>query len=296
MSQPARFHSLIVAALPALLGVTGLRAQVTIGTEPVALVAGMLARVAVSPGPGAPLEGLWGDIAGEPLHGESADGRVWKSLFGIPIGTRDSLPGTLVLVWDDGTVDTLRVAFPIGQATYPVERLRVAPRLAAPDNAGRSRIERDNARARRVSRLAHHTPRLWDEGFAAPSSNRITSAFGTAREFNGRVTGRHLGLDFDGAVGDPVRAANRGRVVLVANFYLAGRVIYLDHGLGLVTAYFHLNRTEVRPGDVVERGQKIATIGRSGRATGPHLHWVARYGGVNVDPQSLLSLLGDDSH
>jgi murein DD-endopeptidase MepM/ murein hydrolase activator NlpD len=87
-----------------------------------------------------------------------------------------------------------------------------------------------------------------------------------------------------------VFAANAGVVALVADFYLAGIVVYLDHGAGLVTGYFHLSEAEVTPGDVVHRGQRIGRVGRSGRVTGPHLHWIARYGGITVDPMSLVAV------
>jgi len=80
-------------------------------------------------------------------------------------------------------------------------------------------------------------------------------------------------------------------VALVADFYLAGRAVYIDHGGGLVTAYFHLSRAEVAEGDTVTAGQRIGAVGRSGRVTGPHLHWVARYGVISVDPMSLLGLV-----
>jgi murein DD-endopeptidase MepM/ murein hydrolase activator NlpD len=76
----------------------------------------------------------------------------------------------------------------------------------------------------------------------------------------------------------------------VADFYLAGRAVYLDHGGGLVTGYFHLSRTDVTAGDTVSAGQVLGAVGRSGRVTGPHLHWIARYGAITVDPQSLLQL------
>ncbi len=116
----------------------------------------------------------------------------------------------------------------------------------------------------------------------------MTSRFGTAREFNGDVVSRHMGTDYAGAVGAPVRAANRGVVVLVADFYLAGKAVYVDHGAGLVTGYFHLSRAAVAEGDTVRRGQVIGRVGQSGRVTGPHLHWVARYGNISVDPASLF--------
>jgi murein DD-endopeptidase MepM/ murein hydrolase activator NlpD len=104
------------------------------------------------------------------------------------------------------------------------------------------------------------------------------------------VTSRHLGTDFAGATGTPVKAAGRAVVALVAHFYLAGRAVYLDHGGGLVTGYFHLSRVSVAAGDTVAAGAVIGAVGRSGRATGPHLHWIARYGAITVDPMSLFAL------
>jgi murein DD-endopeptidase MepM/ murein hydrolase activator NlpD len=70
--------------------------------------------------------------------------------------------------------------------------------------------------------------------------------------------------------------------------------VYLDHGGGLVTGYFHLSRVEVAPGAVVQRGQRIGRVGQTGRVTGPHLHWIARYGGITVDPMSLIRVTSDE--
>src|SRR5688500_11968719 len=150
-------------------------------------------------------------------------------------------------------------------------------------------MERVRLRAFAVSRASHGTPRLWDE-VIKPRDSRITSVFGTGREFNGRVQSRHTGTDFAGAVGTPIRAAARGVVALVDTFYLAGRVIYIDHGAGLVTAYFHLSRADVAVGDTVTAGQAIGRVGATGRVTGPHLHWVVRYGAISVDPLSFLAI------
>ena len=102
-----------------------------------------------------------------------------------------------------------------------------------------------------------------------PRDSRITSPYGGAREYNGQVTSRHTGTDFAGAVGAPVGAAARGVVALVADFYLAGRAVYLDHGAGLVTGYFHLSQADVAEGDTVAAGQRIGAVGRTGRVTGP---------------------------
>ena len=118
----------------------------------------------------------------------------------------------------------------------------------------------------------------------------MTSEFGTGRMFTGEVTSRHLGVDFRGATGAPIRAANRGVVVLVDTFFLAGRCVYIDHGGGVTTGYFHMSKQLVAVGDTVARGQTIGLVGSTGRVTGPHLHWAARYGALTVNPLGLLTL------
>jgi murein DD-endopeptidase MepM/ murein hydrolase activator NlpD len=158
------------------------------------------------------------------------------------------------------------------------------------DSATAARVERENARAREVGKHAHDSPLMWTASFLRPRTSAITSEFGSGRLFNGRMTSRHLGVDFRGAVGEPVRAANRGVVALVDNFFLAGNVVYIDHGGGLVTAYFHLSKPLVSAGDTVARGQVIGLVGATGRVTGPHLHWAARYGAITVNPLDLVSL------
>ena len=232
---------------------------------------------------------LDGTAAGEPLHFERLDDGRYRSLLGIPLEGGDTLSVTLRR--STGAVtDTLTVRLPLVHPTYANERLTVAPRYAAPDSAARARIDAELAQSRAISRKAHDTPRLWSGKFVRPRPTRITSVFGTGREFNGSVTSRHLGTDFAGKVGAPVRAAGRAVVALVARFYLAGNAVYLDHGGGLVTGYFHLSRVLVADGDTVAAGQVIGAVGQSGRATGPHLHWIARYGGITVDPTSLFAL------
>src|SRR5207253_1368183 len=135
-----------------------------------------------------------------------------------------------------------------------------------------ARVDSENARARDVGRRSHETPPLWTTAFLRPRSSVVTSPFGNGRVFNGAVTSRHLGIDFRGAVGDTIRAANRGVVALVDTFFLAGTVVYIDHGAGVVTGYFHMSQPLVAKGDTVMRGQTIGLVGQSGRVTGSHLH------------------------
>jgi murein DD-endopeptidase MepM/ murein hydrolase activator NlpD len=233
---------------------------------------------------------ITGTVAGEPVHFGAARGDTIEALAAAPLDHGPVLDLPLVLTRTSGAVDTLHASVPITQGTYRLERLTVAPRFGAPpDSATAARIAREQQRALAVARVAHETPRLWRE-VVLPRASRITSGFGSGREFNGQVQSRHTGTDFAGAVGAPVRAAARGVVALVGNFYLAGRVIYIDHGAGLVTGYFHLSRQLVAPGDTVDAGQTIGRVGATGRVTGPHLHWVVRYGGITVNPMSFVEV------
>jgi murein DD-endopeptidase MepM/ murein hydrolase activator NlpD len=86
-----------------------------------------------------------------------------------------------------------------------------------------------------------------------------------------------------------VHAPADGTVVLAVDHFFAGRSVFLDHGDGLVTMSFHLSRVDVSPGQQVRRGERIGAVGATGRVTGPHLHFGARWRGARVDPAQLLA-------
>ena len=231
-----------------------------------------------------------GTLAGQPLHFEVEGDSSLVAYGGIPVAAEG---GTALVLSRGGPdvaafTDTIRID--VAPGNFRMEKLTVAPRFGQkPDSALAARIERENAMALDVALASHDTPRMWEPPFYRPRPGRITSGFGNGREFNGVVQSRHMGTDFAGAIGAPVRAANRGIVAMVVDFHLAGNAVYIDHGAGLVTGYFHLSSTEVARGDTVSRGQVIGRVGATGRVTGPHLHWIARYGRVSVNPVSLFT-------
>lgn len=242
---------------------------------------------------------ITGRMSGEPLH-FTRNGRVtWGAMGPVSVDATDSVPARIGIHRASGAVDSVTVFVSLPKRPQPSRRparprqLAVDSRFTRPMSAEtQQRIDRENARAREVGRKAHETPAMWTESFINPRPSAITSRFGSGRMFNGTVASRHLGVDFSGAVGTPVRAANRGVVALVDDFYLAGNVVYIDHGAGVVTGYFHLSRALVAAGDTVEKGQQIGLVGATGRVTGPHLHWNARYGAVTVNPLDLVTLSG----
>ena len=232
---------------------------------------------------------LTGTLAGEPLHFAEVEPGVYGAVGAIPIDSTGSVGLRVMRMGASALPDSRQLA--VARGDYRMARLTVAPRFgAAPSAAVARRSSAESALAYAVARGAHETPRLWTEPFMLPRDSRVTSGFGDGREFNGAVQSRHMGVDLAGAVGAPIRAANRGVVRLVSDFYYAGTAVYIDHGGGLSTGYFHMSRADVAIGDTVSRGQVIGRVGQSGRVTGPHLHWIARYGGITVDARSLLAL------
>ena len=235
-----------------------------------------------------------GALAGEPLHFIASSAGAWHALGAVPVDAEGSLVASVILSRASGKVETVRARLTLPKLPPPVATtLAVDSSFTRPlDSATAARVARENLRARAVGTRAHDSPPMWTSSFRRPRASVVTSEFGTGRLFNGHMTSRHLGVDFRGATGQPVNAANRGVVALVDNFFLAGNVVYIDHGAGVVTGYFHLSKTLVAVGDTVERGEQIGLVGATGRVTGPHLHWTARYGTITVNPLDLVSLDG----
>jgi biotin carboxyl carrier protein len=270
----------------------------TLTASPVKPAPGSLVRLVLDGGTveADSIVAISGRMSGEPLHFARSGRVTWQAIGPVSVDAVDSVAARVAVHRSSGAIDSVFTYLTLPARPKPTGRARprqlaVDSRFTRPMSAEtQARIERENQRAREVGRKAHDSPAMWTESFANPRPSSITSRFGSGRMFNGTVASRHLGVDFSGAVGTPVRAANRGVVALVDEFFLAGNVVYIDHGAGVVTGYFHLSRATVAPGDTVEKGQQIGLVGATGRVTGPHLHWNARYGAVTVNPLDLVSL------
>ena len=120
--------------------------------------------------------------------------------------------------------------------------------------------------------------------FQMPMKSKITSNFGNARIYNGIAKSYHSGTDFRAKVGTPIVSANDGRVALVMDRFYLGNVVYIDHGRGAYTYYCHMDKIAVKDGQIIKKGDKIGTSGKTGRITGPHLHYAVRLYNTTVDP------------
>jgi murein DD-endopeptidase MepM/ murein hydrolase activator NlpD len=172
---------------------------------------------------------------------------------------------------------------------FRVQSMTLPKEQVEPDAAALKRINLEKQKVLAV--LAGFTPeRLWSTGFLVPVEGTVTGAFGSKRVLNGQSRNQHSGEDIAAPLGAPVKAANDGVVRLMDDQFFSGISVILDHGLGLFTMYFHLDSSTVKEGERVKRGDVIGTVGQSGRATGPHLHWGAWLNGSRVNPFALTKL------
>jgi murein DD-endopeptidase MepM/ murein hydrolase activator NlpD len=185
---------------------------------------------------------------------------------------------------------TLTGRVTIQRRDFPVQKLTLPTGMVDLDPETERRAVSEGERLR--SLYGTITPeRLWRGRFVRPvAGHEPPSGFGARRIINGKPRAPHSGGDYAAERGTPVVAANSGRVALVADFFFPGRLVVVDHGLGLYTLYFHLDSVTVTDGEMVDQGQRLGTVGATGRATGPHLHFGAQVGPARIDPASLLSL------
>lgn len=275
--------ALLVAAAPAQA-----REALSVRWEPRVVRQGDVAMVFVTGLPDA--KAVEGSLAGQPLtFFPYGDG--YAALAGIDLEAR---PG--MATWRVGVMDTrdqpLKASgrLQIRARKFPVQRLTLPREMVELDAPTLQRVEEESKRLRTL--YATITPeRHWRGRFAKPVGvPDAGEGFGARRIINGQVRAPHAGLDYSADAGTPVVAANAGRVALVAEYFFPGRLVVLDHGLGLYTLYFHLERADVADGDRVDRGQIIGRVGASGRATGPHLHFAAHLRQTRIDPALLLQL------
>jgi murein DD-endopeptidase MepM/ murein hydrolase activator NlpD len=218
-------------------------------------------------------------------------GAEFAALAGVDLETKPGkVPWRIGLVDGGGVPRKAAGTVTVKAGGFPVERLTLPGGMVNLDPEAERRAANEAARMRALYDTI--TPeRLWRGPFTQPvASRKPGGGFGSRRIINGQSRMPHAGIDYSADRGTPVVASNRGRVALLGEFFFAGRLVALDHGLGLYTLYFHLDGVAVTEGEVVERGQTVGTVGTSGRSTGPHLHFAAQLGRARINPPDLYTL------
>lgn len=214
----------------------------------------------------------------------------WTAVVGLALSTP---PGRATLLVERAGQPAQPLGFAVKPATYAVQRLKVPPRTVDLSAEDQARYERERVHLAMVmatrSAVPPATLRL-----APPASGPRSSSFGLRRVFNGQARSPHSGMDIAAAAGTPVVAPLAGRVIDTGDYFFNGNTVWLDHGGGLLTMACHLESIAVKAGDVVAAGDRIGSVGATGRVTGPHLHWSVSLNRAMVDPALFLPP-GDDS-
>ena len=206
-------------------------------------------------------------------------------VFGV--GRDERGPARVTVTRPDGSVATASVR--VTARDWPLQRVDGVPPATVdppPEVAGRIRREQALVAAARtgdrpLTGFAQH--------FAWPVEGRISGRFGRARVYNGKPGSPHSGMDIAAPAGAPIRAPAAGVVTLAEpDLYITGGTVLIDHGHGIGSNFLHMSRLDVEVGDEVEQGQVIGTVGATGRATGPHLHWGMTWFTTRIDPQLVL--------
>jgi len=245
------------------------------------LVPGGVARLSLGPAAARPTA-FAGDV---PLL-VLGDTIEWTALVGIPLA---ATPGDAsITVRTEGRPER-QIAYTIAPKQYREQRLTVAPRTVdlSPEDQSRYERERDH-QATVIATLTDMRPDTALQ-MRVPVPGRRSSSFGLRRVFNGQSRNPHSGMDIAAGTGTPVLAPLPGKVIDTGEYFFNGGTVWVDHGGGLLTMYCHLSRIDVKVGDVLKTGERLAAVGATGRVTGPHLHWSVMLNRAMVDPALFIA-------
>lgn len=205
--------------------------------------------------------------------------------FAVGIGRDDT--GNLVFNVEKNGKKTKR-SFPIEPRKWRVQRVDGLPQnTVTPSPEEEKRIADDIAMAKEARKKS--TDMEMPLCFSMPAQGRISSVYGSQRILNGTPKAPHNALDIANKEGTLITAPADGVVLLAhEDMFLSGKTVLIGHGQNVVTSYIHLSQIAVKEGQRIKKGQEIGRIGMTGRATGPHLHWVVSWKTKRVDPQVFL--------
>lgn len=219
----------------------------------------------------------------------SEEPHVWEALAGIDLDQQPGNSDLKVSAKIGGRIAQLTKPIQVNEAQFGTGEANVAQDYVNPTPDEQRQIAHDEALKKRT--FGRLTPRpLWNGDFVKPVEAASTPSFGETRLMNEEKTSRHLGTDFPAKEGTPVMASNAGVVVLAASLFYEGNCVIVDHGDRLFTVYMHLQKMRVHRGERVRKLAEIGLSGRTGRVTGPHLHFEVVWNQSHLDPLQLLAL------
>lgn len=210
----------------------------------------------------------------------------WYAIVGIPLSVKAGHHD--LDVSQDGISRKHR--FQVQAKKYPEQRIKIK------DKGKVDLSKKSLDRVYREKKLIDGFKASWSEtddidlNFSAPVDGPLSSRFGLKRFFNDKPRRPHSGLDFAVPEGTPIKAPASGTVVGVGDFFFNGKAVFVDHGQGLISLYGHMSRIDVSEGQAVTQGDVLGAVGKTGRATGAHLHWTILLNRTAVDPELFIDV------
>ncbi|WP_315853289.1 M23 family metallopeptidase [Alteromonas oceanisediminis] len=196
--------------------------------------------------------------------------------------------GEVELAWQSAqSSGSKRYALP--QREYDIQRINgLKQNYVSPSQATIDRLREDNRKVA-SARAVRSEHAFFSQSFIWPAQGPVSGVYGSQRILNDVPKRPHFGVDVAGPVGTPIIAPADGIVVLyVPDMVYSGGTLLLDHGHGVTSTFLHLSDASVRVGQRVTQGERIASMGATGRATGSHLDWRINWRNQRVDPQLLV--------
>ena len=209
-------------------------------------------------------------------------------LFGL--GRNASESSRFVI--SDANGSTVEQIYPVASRDYKIQRIEGVPQSTVEPPAEQLQRIKSDSRLVRAARQPVTDQADFLQGFIKPLDGPITGVYGSQRFYNGVPKSPHYGIDYAAPTGTVVVAPAAGVVRLAhPDLFYSGGTMIIDHGHGLTSSFLHLSENLVTVGSRVERGDPIAKVGATGRATGPHLDWRMNWRNVRVDPELVLESL-----
>ena len=216
-------------------------------------------------------------------HGDARVGYVAETYFS------SKKPFTCTYNNKDLAQRTKVAKFSVIKKKFPFEKLNVAKKRVSLNKKDLARVRKEQAMLNKIYKKTAGLP-WFDSKFQLPIDSFVTSIYGTRRIYNNHKKGQHLGTDFRAKVGEVILSANKGKVVFSGDLFYTGYTVIIDHGLGIFTNYGHLSKLLVNLNEIIPKGTALGLAGKSGRVTGPHLHWGVKVNSHYIDGRSFAKL------
>jgi len=210
---------------------------------------------------------------------KKSDGNLY-AVVGISLSSK---PGTKKIKLKTRN-NTFTQTFSIKKKKYKSQHITIKNKRKVNPNA------EDMKRIRKERKFITQALTHWQDNpipttrFIQPVKGIFSSPFGLKRFFNGQARRPHSGLDIAAPEGTPVIAPADGKIITTGNYFFNGNTVFIDHGQNLITMYNHLSEIIKPVGTIVKQGNIFAKVGKTGRVTGPHLHWSVSLNNTRVDP------------